>query len=205
VSYVDAQIGRLLDALDSLGLADNTVVVLWGDHGWKLGEHNSWAKMTNYEIDTRAPLLIRAPGTGTGGTRVERLVEFVDIYPTLCDLAGLPLPDHLQGASAVPVMRNPTRPWKSAVFTQFLRDGAWIAPDSVPYMGYAIRTERYRYVVWMNWVTKSFVARELYDHEHDPTEDVNVADRPEYADVVSALEAQRMAGWRAARPVTTRD
>jgi arylsulfatase A-like enzyme len=200
VSYVDAQVGRLLDALDELGLAENTIVVLWGDHGWKLGEHNSWAKMTNYEVDTRAPLLIRAPGTGTAGARVERLVEFVDIYPTLVELAGLPLPAHLQGTSAVPLMHDPTRPWKPAVFSQFLRDGAWIAPDSVPYMGYSVRTEQYRYVAWMRWTTKAFVAYELYDHATDSDENVNVAGRPEYADVVAELEAQRIAGWRAAMP-----
>jgi len=200
VSYVDAQIGRLLAALDDLGLAENTIVVLWGDHGWKLGEHNSWAKMTNYDIDTRAPLIIRAPGTGTTGTHIDRLVEFVDIYPTLAELAGLPLPAHLQGTSAVPLMLDPDRAWKPAVFSQFLRDGAWIAPDSIPYMGYTVRTERYLYVAWMNWNTKTFVAHELYDHQIDPAENENVVDRPEYASVVAELEARRVAGWRAALP-----
>ncbi|MDH4044915.1 MAG: sulfatase [Gemmatimonadota bacterium] len=199
VSYVDAQIGRLLDALDSLGLTDNTIVVLWGDHGWKLGEHGSWAKMTNYEIDTRAPLIIRAPGHA-GGTQIDRMVEFVDIYPTLTELAGLPLPVHLQGTSAVPLMHDPARAWKPAVFSQFLREGAWIAPDSVVYMGYAMRTERYRYVAWMDWQTQAYVAYELYDHASDPAENVNLAGRAEYAEVMAELEAQRRAGWPAALP-----
>jgi len=92
VSYVDAQVGRLLDRLDSLGLAKNTIVVLWGDHGYKLGEMNGWAKMTNYLIDTHSPLIIRAPGTVPEGLRLEHLVELVDVYPTLSELAGVPVP-----------------------------------------------------------------------------------------------------------------
>ena len=92
ISYVDAQVGRLLDRLDSLGLTDNTIVVLWGDHGYKLGEHNGWAKFTNYDIDTHAPLIIRAPGRIPPGLRLPQMVEFVDIYPTLAELAGLPVP-----------------------------------------------------------------------------------------------------------------
>ena len=200
VSYVDAQIGRLLDALDDLELRDNTIVVLWGDHGWKLGEHNGWAKMTNYEVDTRAPLIVRAAQGHGAGRRVDRMVEFVDIYPTLCELAGLPVPAHLQGISAVPLFTAPDRPWKRAVFSQFLREGIWTAPDGIEYMGYSMRTERYRYVAWMNWSTKEYVARELYDHQRDPAENVNVAGRPEYGAVLAELEARRRAGWRAALP-----
>jgi iduronate 2-sulfatase len=199
VSYVDAQVGRLLDRLEDLDLADDTIVVLWGDHGWKLGEHNSWAKMTNYEIDTRAPLIIRAPGR-KADLKVDRLVEFVDIYPTLCELAGLPLPAHLEGVSAVPLIDNPNLPWKKAAFSQFLREGIWVAPDGVEYMGYTLRTERYRYVTWVNWETRETVAHELYDHETDPGETVNLADRPEHAERLAELERIRQAGWRAARP-----
>ncbi|MEZ4703240.1 MAG: sulfatase [Rhodothermales bacterium] len=199
VSYVDAQIGRLLDRLDELGLAENTVVVLWGDHGWKLGEHNSWGKMTNYEVDTRAPLIFRGPGV-PAGLKLAQLVEFVDIYPTLCELAGVPAPPDLQGVSAVPLLREPTRAWKPAVFSQFLREGIWTAPDGVEYMGYSVRTDRYRYVAWMNWATKAFVAYELYDHDADPGENVNVADEPAYADARARLEVLRSAGWRAALP-----
>ncbi len=200
VSYVDAQIGRLLDALDALGLAENTIVMLWGDHGWKLGEHNSWAKMTNYEIDTRAPLIIRAPPRGPSGLRIDRMVEFVDIYPTLCELAGLPIPAHLQGVSAVPLFDDPQLPWKTAVFSQFLREGIWTAPDGIEYMGYSVRTEQYRYVAWMNWASGEYVAWELYDHETDPRENVNLAGRPEYATVLGDMEARRQGGWRAALP-----
>jgi arylsulfatase A-like enzyme len=208
VSYVDAQVGRLLDALDELGLAENTIVVLWGDHGWKLGEHNAWGKMTNYEIDARAPLILRVPTGAPGldavraprGTRIDALVEFVDIYPTLTELAGLPLPGHLQGASATPLLSDPGRPWKRAAFHQFLREGIWAAPDGIPYMGYAVRTERFRYVRWMNWETRTWVARELYDLEADPGETVNLAEQPEYSETVADLDALRAAGWRRAVP-----
>jgi arylsulfatase A-like enzyme len=178
--------------------------VLWGDHGWKLGEHNSWAKMTNFEVDARAPLIFRAPGQGARGIQIGQMVEFVDIYPTLCELAGLPLPDHLQGISTVPLMEDPSRSWKSAVFTQFLREGIWVAPDGIEYMGYSMRTDQYRYTVWQNWETKQLAARELYDHSVDPDEDSNVAERAEYAMVVAELESRREAGWPAALPSRSR-
>ncbi len=202
VSYVDAQVGRLLDRLDELGIADNTIVVLWGDHGYKLGEHNGWAKMTNYLIDTHAPLIIRAPGRIPPNLRLGQLVEFVDVYPTLAELAGLPVPSGLQGTSAVPLIADPTRAWKKAIFTQFLRDGIWVAPDSIPYMGYSIRTDAYHYVTWIDWRTRKLAAQELYDLKADPDEDRNLAHEPRFAATLSELEAQRLAGWRAAVPAT---
>ncbi len=200
VSYIDAQIGRLLDQLDSLGLTKNTIVVLWGDHGYKLGEHNSWAKMTNYQIDTHSPLIIRAPGTIPAGLQIRQMVEFVDVYPTLSELAGLAVPAHVQGVSAVPLVKMPTREWKPAVFSQFLRKGIWMAPDGIEYMGYSMLTDRWHYVTWMNWSTKQFTAAELYDREADPDENVNLASRPESQAVLKDLEAKRLAGWRAAVP-----
>jgi arylsulfatase A-like enzyme len=134
VSYIDAQVGRLLDRLDALGLAKNTIVVLWGDHGYKLGEMNGWAKMSNYLIDTHSPVIIRAPGTVPEGLRLQQLVELVDVYPTLSELAGLPAPAWLQGTSAVPLLKQPDRRWKGAVFTQFLRRGVgWERTASRPW------------------------------------------------------------------------
>jgi iduronate 2-sulfatase len=200
ISYIDAQVGRLLDQLDSLGLAENTIVVLWGDHGFKLGEHNAWGKMTDYVIDTHVPLLIPAPGVIAPGLRLPQMVEFVDVYPTLAELAGLAVPAHLQGTSAVPLFRNPRRPWKPAVFSQFLRNGVWMARDGVPYMGYSMLTPEYHYVAWMRWDTRRYVAWELYDRRQDPDENVNLAGRPALAPVLARLEAERMAGWRAVRP-----
>ena len=203
VSYVDAQVGRLLDRLDELGLAKNTIVVLWGDHGYKLGEMNGWAKMSNYLIDTHSPLIIRAPGIVPEGLRLEQLVELVDVYPTVSELAGLPVPEGLQGTSAVPLVRNPDRAWKPAVFSQFLRRGRWVGADGVETMGYSMRTERYHYVAWVNWATRRITARELYDLDADPMETVNLAGRPEMRSLLEMLEDQRRGGWRAARPAGT--
>ena len=200
VSYVDAMVGRLLDRLDSLGLAQNTIVVLWGDHGYKLGEMNGWAKMSNYLIDTHSPLIIRAPGVVPEGLRLEQLVELVDVYPTLSELAGLPAPTGLQGTSTVPLVRRPDRPWKRAVFSQFLRRGRWVGEDGVETMGYSMRTERYHYVAWVNWATRRITARELYDLEVDSMETTNLASRSEVRPVLEAMEAERRGGWRAAAP-----
>lgn len=200
VSYVDAQIGRLLDELEKLGLRDKTIVVLWGDHGWKLGEHNSWCKMTNYEIDTRVPLIVSAPSAKEKAKQCDRLVEFVDIYPALCELAGLNVPPQLEGTSFVPLLNDCARPWKRAAFSQFLREGIWVAPDGIAYMGYAIRTERYRYVDWMNWDTRKYVGHELYDHQTDPQENVNIADLPGNREIVEELRKRLRAGWREALP-----
>ncbi len=200
VSYVDAQVGRLLDGLQRLGLWENTIVVLWGDHGWKLGEHNSWCKMTNFEIDARVPLIVRSPGAHENGKQCDRLVEFVDVYPSLCEAAGLPIPDGLEGLSVVPLLENRNLPWKSAAFTQFLREGKWVAPDGIAYMGRSIRTDRYRYVRWLNRETSDLAAEELYDHEADPLETVNVAAEPGMEAVMEKLRRQLESGWKAARP-----
>jgi choline-sulfatase len=202
VSYIDAQIGRLLDALEKEGIADDTIIVLWGDHGWKLGEHRSWCKMTNYEIDTRVPMIFSAPGTRARGAKCDRLVEFVDIYPTLCDLAGLDTPSQLEGTSAVPLLNDPAREWKSAAFSQFLREGKWVAPDGVEYMGYTIRTDRYRYVEWHRRGDEQVTATELYDHSTDPGENKNIAGVADNADLVRELSKKLKVGWRAARPAS---
>jgi arylsulfatase A-like enzyme len=200
VSFIDAQVGRLLEGLKRLKLDDNTIVILWGDHGWKLGEHGSWCKMTNYEVDTRAPLIISSPATRGKSIRTHRLVEFVDIYPTVCDMAGILIPDGLEGTSAVPLFSEPERPWKTAVFSQFLREGIWVAPDGLEYMGYSIRSERYRYVEWHCWPTQKLAAVELYDHQNDPSEDVNIAGDVQHAETLETLAAALKAGWRGAVP-----
>lgn len=200
VSYIDAQIGRLLDALERLGLADDTIVVLWSDHGWKLGEHRSWCKMTNYDVDTRVPLVVRVPGARSRGSRCDRFVELVDLYPTLCDLCGLQAPAGLEGVSMAPLLAEPTRPWKSAAFSVFLREGIWVAPDGVEYYGRTIRTDRWRYVEWVVRASGAPAGRELYDHERDPGETVNVAAAPEHAPIVAELARRLADGWRGALP-----
>ncbi len=200
VSYVDAQVGRLLDALDELGLAENTIVILWGDHGWKLGEHNSWGKMTNYEIDTRVPLLVKAPGHGTAGRSTDRLVELVDLFPTLCELCDVPVPQDLEGASLIPLLADPQAPGKTAVFSQYLREGIWVGPDGLEYMGRAIRTESHRYVEWHQRETGERAGVELYDLRLDPLENENVAGRAENRALLGAMQERLRAGWRAALP-----
>lgn len=189
-SYVDAQVGKLLDTLDRLDLADKTVVVLWGDHGWHLGDNGLWCKHSNFERATRSPLILRIPGARNAGAKISALVEFVDIYPTLCELCGLPLPQGLEGTSLLPLVENPNLPWKKAAFSQYPRGKV---------MGYSMRTDRYRYTEWQS-PEGSVVARELYDHEVDPWESENLADRPELQSLVRQLSEQLRAGWEAAIP-----
>lgn len=185
VSFTDAQVGRLLAGLDELGLASNTIVVLWSDHGWKLGEHNGWCKQTVYEIDTRAPLMIRAPNAKANGQKCAALVEFVDLYPTLCDLAGLPAPKSLEGKSLVPLLSDATARVKDAAFSQFPRKH-----EGRDYMGYAMRTDRYRYIEWLDAVSGQTFSRELYDHQHDEAENENLAERPDQATLLTQLDKQ---------------
>jgi arylsulfatase A-like enzyme len=193
-SYTDAQVGRVLDELDQLGLRTNTIVVLWGDHGWKLGEHGAWCKHSNCENDANAPLLLSVPGMKNAGRHTRALVEFVDIYPTLCDLAGLSLPDHLEGTSFKPLLDDPDRAWKTAAFSQYPR------PNNGGLMGYSMRTDRYRFTVWVNSKDHSKVdAIELYDHETDPQENQNIARQPEQAALVSKLMEQWKRGWQGAK------
>ncbi|EAQ77833.1 iduronate-2-sulfatase [Blastopirellula marina DSM 3645] len=191
ISYTDANVGKLLDELDKLKLTDETIVVLWGDHGWKLGEHNSWCKHTNFEDDANAPLIIRAPGQKSPGAKSTALVEFVDIYPTLCELAALPLPQHLEGTSAAPLLDQPDAAWKTAAFSQYPRRQI---------MGYTMKTDRYRFTAWKNKKSGKVVATELYDHQVDPAENVNVAGLTENAELIVQLQKQLDAGWQAAKP-----
>lgn len=183
VSYIDSQIGRVMDELEKLGLDKNTIIVLWGDHGFKLGDYGQWAKHTNFEIDTRVPLIISAPGKRTKGKKTKALVELVDLYPTLAELAGLPQPEHVQGKSLVPLMENPDLPWKNAVFSQYPRGQL---------MGYSMRTERYRYTRWQKKDNPDqILAVELYDLEKDPKALLNIAGSPGKEHIVKQLEAIR--------------
>jgi len=196
VSYMDAQVGRVLDELDRLGLRDKTLVVLWGDHGWKLGEHDAWCKHSNVENDTWAPLVLSAPGMKNAGRHTDALVEFVDIYPSLAELAGLPLPGHLEGTSFCPVLDDVNRPWKTAAFSQYPRSAA-----GKRLMGYTLRTDRYRFTQWVDRNDHSKVdAIELYDHQTDPQENVNVASDPLNAARVTELTAMLQKGWKGAVP-----
>ncbi len=196
VSYIDAQVGKLLAALDQLGLQDNTIVVLWGDHGFALGEEARWCKGTNFEVDTRVPLLIRAPKLAAPGIASESLVEAVDIYPTLAELAGLPAPNDLAGRSLVPVLNDPTVTIRDHALSQFPRPWKKQGQD---FMGYSIRTSTHRYTRWVQWPSRQMVSEELYDYTSTgktslnpavPATQGNLAEQPEYVEQRDQLRHQ---------------
>lgn len=195
VSYMDAQLGLVLDELDRLDLAKSTVIVLWGDHGWHLGDHGMWCKHTNYEQASRIPLILWAPGVTRPGGRSGALAETVDLYPTLCELAGLPAPVGLDGASLVPALKDPARgQTKEAIFHVFPRSPRELGPV----LGRAVRTERHRLVEWKKPggdPEKSVL--ELYDYQADPEESRNLA--AEQPEVVARLR-RILAAQPEARP-----
>ncbi|GAA5143290.1 sulfatase [Prosthecobacter algae] len=174
VSFMDAQLGRVLDELDAQGLADQTIIVLWGDHGWHLGDHGMWTKHTNYEQANRIPLIVVAPGIAAPGSSTRQPAETVDVLPTLVELAGLPAhpgPQPLDGTSLVPVLRDPARRIRSHATHAFPRQR-----EGKPVIGRAIRTERYRLVEWKKPDAASDTADlELYDYQEDPLETRNLA------------------------------
>ncbi|MCF8381532.1 MAG: sulfatase [Bacteroidales bacterium] len=184
VSYVDAQIGKLLDELKALDLDKNTIIVLWGDHGYKLGDYGYWAKWSNMDIDTRVPLIVSVPG-GKKGVSSDAMVELVDLYPTLADLCGFEKPAHLEGKSFMPLLENPDIDWKTEVYTLWPHDRA---DYDKAILGYAVKTKRFNYVEWVNLSTGELLATELYDHMVDPKETKNVIDEPQYAEAISKLE-----------------
>jgi len=183
VSYIDAQVGRVLAALDDLGLAENTIIVLWGDHGWNLGEHDFWGKHNTLHNSLHAPLVVCAPGTRQASS-TDRLVEFVDIFPSLCELAGLPIPGHAEGRSFVPLLTDPGKQWKEAVFSH------WTGCE-------AVKTDRYLYTEWKK--DGKVTHRMLFDHETDPLENVNIAERPEAQEIVATHSRLIQSGWRSVK------
>jgi iduronate 2-sulfatase len=184
VSFMDAQLGRVLDELDRTGLARNTVIVLWGDHGWHLGDHGMWCKHSNYEQANRIPLLVVTPGTRHAGQATNSLAESVDLYPTLCELAGLTAPAGLDGKSLVPVLQNPSVDGKDSVVHVYPRNQR---------IGRAIRTARYRLVEWkIPGEPASSAILELYDYDSDPAETRNLAaEQPEIVLELQALLAKQ--------------
>ncbi|MFC2080959.1 sulfatase, partial [Bacteroidota bacterium] len=184
VSFIDAQIGRIIGRLKELGLYENTIIVLWGDHGWKLGDYGEWCKHTNYEIDTRIPLMVRDPREKSSmGWKSDAIVETVDIYPTLCELVGLDLPDHLQGSSFATAMQDDEMEWEDVAFSQYPRS-TLIDGQRVKLMGYSMRTSDYRLTRWINIETRETVDTELYDHSEGEPEMVNLATRGEFKNLV---------------------
>ncbi len=188
ISYVDALVGRILTQLDTLGLAQNTAIVFWGDHGFHLGEHGCWRKNTLFEVSLRSPLIVSTPEQIPRAASSDALVELVDIFPTLCDICQLPAPAELEGSSLVPLFEQPTQPWKPAVFSQLKRGTI---------NGYSVRTARYRYTEWGD---DGSSGKELYDYLNEPDETENIALRQENAALVAQLSEQLKAGWQQAMP-----
>lgn len=186
VSYIDAQVGLLMQTLADCGVADETIICFWGDHGWHLGEHGHWGKLTNYEDAARAPLIISAPGL-PGGRRVTALTEFLDVYPTLCELAGLPISPHVEGKSLVPLMRGEDVTLHKAALTQMSHGRGKNGT-----MGWSIRTPRFRYIEWRSADFSADKpvfgnhahATELYDYHTDPLEHENLAGKADHAALV---------------------
>jgi uncharacterized sulfatase len=181
VTLMDKQVGKLLDALDRLKIADNTVVMFWGDHGWHLGEHGLWQKMSLYEESARVPLIVRAPGAKGNGKACGRPVELLDMYPTLVDLCGFPVPAHCQGRSLRPLLDDPGAAFKPGAYTQVRRGKI---------DGRTVRTERFRYTEWDGGAA----GVELYDHATDPQEKKNLAGDPAHSATAAELKALLAAG-----------
>ena len=187
VSYVDAQVGKILDALEANGLDDNIVIILWGDHGWKLGEHGMWCKHTDFEIDTRVPMIISAPGMKKD-VKTTSFVEFIDVFPTLADLCGFEAPGDLHGKSLVPILKNPDKEVKGHAYSVW---PSYEAPRTDPdkaILGYSVRTDRFRYTEWRHVKTGELLDKELYDHKKDPEENKNVIDDEIYESNLPKLE-----------------
>lgn len=176
ISYVDAQLGRILEELDKQGLRDNTLIVLWGDHGWKLGEYGDWCKHTNFELDTHVPLIFSGAGVPTN-TRCAALVEYIDMFPTIAEWCGFDPPAACEGRSLKALFTNPQQPWSETAISQYPRAGG---------MGYSVRNERWRYTEWRD-KQGTVYARELYDHSQSDIASTNVVDDPQYAQTVDFL------------------
>jgi len=194
ISFMDAQVGHVLAAVDRLGLAENTIIVFTSDHGYHMGEHGLWQKQSLFEESARVPLIIAGPGVAKPGSVAEAPVGLIDLYPTLTELCGVKAPANLQGQSLVPMLKDPAAKGRGWALSQVVRGGGFnrmgasaaIGDNGKRFFGYALRTPRWRYIEW----DQGRQGRELYDHENDPKELTNLADRPEHAETIAQLSAQ---------------
>jgi len=209
ISYMDAQIGRVLNALDRLKLTDSSVIVFWSDHGYHLGEQSLYAKTSNFELDARVPMIIATPQMKTAGQKTEALAELMDLYPTLAEVCALPKPNGTDGVSLAPVLADPAASVREAALTQHPRPAYYNSePDKTPkHMGYTVRSATHRYTEWRDWKTGQTTDRELYDHTTDPDETRNLAGHGEQKAVVAQhaalLETMKpivVPGWKPALP-----
>jgi uncharacterized sulfatase len=192
ITFMDQQVGKVLDALDQLKLRESTIVVFHSDHGYHLGEHGLWQKQSLFEESSRVPLMISVPGMKTAGEASPRVAELVDVYPTVAGLCGLKAPENLAGKSLEPLLAKPDAAWDKVAVTQVQRGGGQPtkakAAKEVPttFKGYSVRNDRYRYTEWDGGKRGA----ELYDHESDPQEITNLADKPEMKEVVKEMKAK---------------
>ena len=222
VSYIDYLVGKLIDTVDELGIAKDTIISFMGDHGWQLGEHGEWCKQTNFELATRIPMMVHIPGKTDQGIQSEKLTEAVDLFPTIAEAAGLPsIPLCAEGKSAktelcregrslLPLISNATTPWKTAVFSQYPRkivvteENAEADVDvskGPPVMGYTVRTDGYRFTEWARFSEykpdwSKLYGVELYDHTKDPQENINEVNNPTYKNIVVKMSSLLHGGWR---------
>ncbi|TFH50368.1 MAG: iduronate-2-sulfatase [Bacteroidia bacterium] len=193
ISYVDAQVGRVLETLDKLGLRENTVIVLWGDHGYHLGEQDLWCKSTNFELDARVPLIISAPGEKGAGEECNAIVETLDIYPTLAEICDLTPQSKLSGISLKPLLVNPDKKWKNIAFNQFIRPYGALRNGKPTHMGYSVRTPEWRCTCWWDLSTGKIVEKELYYLKNYSLEKENLAGRKKYFRIEAELTARLIA------------
>ncbi len=194
ISFMDAQVGKVVNALDRLGLADNTVIVFTSDHGYHMGEHGLWQKQSLFEGSARVPMLIVAPGVAAKGSVAQTPVSQLDLYPTLTELCGVKAPANLQGQSLVPILKDPSAKGRGWALTQVVRGGNFnrqgasgaTGDKGQRFFGYSLRTPRWRYTEW----AEGKQGRELYDHENDPAELTNLAELPAHAATVAELSTQ---------------
>lgn len=206
ISYMDAQVGKVMKALADNKLADNTIVVFLSDHGYHIGEHAQWAKTSCFEFDARVPLIVSTPGMKTAGKTTRSLAELVDLFPTLTELCGLKAPAGLEGASLATVLADPAKSVKAAAFTQHPRPAYFDrtekgVPDA---MGYSARTTAGRYTEWRDWATGKLIGAEYYDHARDPHELTNALDDAKSADDVAAARKALHAQFPADTPPAKR-
>lgn len=183
ISYMDAQVGKVLDALDASGVVDRTIVIFVSDHGYHIGEHTLWGKTSNFELDARVPLVIRAPGVSQEDRKTHSITELLDLFPTLTELCDLPKPEGLEGTSLVPILRDPSKSLQEAAFTQHPRPAYYDrTPSKQPEsMGVSVRTAKVRYTEWRDWKTGETTARELYTDSDEPAETLSLIDDPSTA------------------------
>jgi iduronate 2-sulfatase len=201
ISFMDAQVGRIIDSLDQLGLSDNTIIVFTSDHGYHTGEHGLWQKMSLFEESSRVPMLIVAPGVASKGSVAKSPVSQVDLFPTLAELCGLKAPSNLQGQSLVPMLKDTSVTGRGWAITQVTRGNpATQKPNAKAksFFGYSLRTPRWRYTEW----DEGNQGRELYDHDADPLEQTNLASNPEHAKTVAELSTQMQIAAKSTFPAS---